>query len=80
MRFMKIRLSTSEPNTTQNTEDELDEDRGFEQADIHAEFQVIQMADVIAFMLELDLVRRQLGSCISQYRQRYCGRYSRLNS
>src|ERR1700751_1515205 len=47
-------------DAAKDAKDELDEDRRLEQADVHAETQIIEMADVVAFMFELDVVWREL--------------------
>ena len=48
------------PDAAENSKYELQEDRRLEQADIHAEAQIVEMADIVAFMLELDIMRRQV--------------------
>ena len=51
-------------DSAQNTHNELDEDWCFEQSNIHAELQIIEMPDIVAFVFELDAVRGQCLGCL----------------
>ena len=43
-------------DAAENPENKLNKNRRLEQARVHAEFQVVQMANVVAFVLEFDVV------------------------